>query len=74
MSMESASYPVTAVASMLKVSRAVCLRLIRQGELAAERTPQGLRVEHGQLVGWIDAQMRQAAQDGLGLAKDGQKK
>lgn len=74
MSPEPSPYPVTAVASLLKVSRAVCLRLIRQGELAAERTPQGLRIGHGQLLGWIDARIRQAAQEGHGLAKDPQKK
>lgn len=71
---ETIQYPVTAVASILKVSRAVCLRLIRQGELKAQRTPQGLRIERGQLLGWIDAQTRLAALEGLGLAKDPQKK
>lgn len=74
MSTEAPTYPVSTVASMLKVSRAVCLRLIRQGELAAERTPQGLRVGHGQLLGWIDSQIQLAAQEGHGLAKDPQKK
>jgi excisionase family DNA binding protein len=66
----TASYPVGTVASLLKVSRAVCLRLIKDGDLVAERTPQGLRVPHGQLMGWIDAQMDAAAQEAHGLAKD----
>jgi hypothetical protein len=67
-------YPVGAVASLLKVSRAVCLKLIRDGELEAQRTPQGLRIEHGRLLGWIDARIRQAALEGHGLAKEPQKK
>lgn len=68
------NYPVSTVASLLKVSRAVCLRLIKDGALTAERTPQGLRVPHGQLLGWIDAQIDLAAQEAHGLAKEPQKK
>ncbi len=68
------NYPVSTVASMLKVSRAVCLRLIRAGELAAERTPQGLRIGRDDLVVWIERQMSLAAQEGHSLAKEPQKK
>lgn len=74
MDQSNTHYPIGAVASMLKVSRAVCLRLVRQGELAAERTPQGLRVPRSRLLGWIDAQMAQAAREAHGLAKEPQKK
>lgn len=74
MSNAQAQYPVSTVASLLKVSRAVALRLIKDGDLAAERTPQGLRVEHEALTGWIEAQMSAAAEEAHGLAKDPQKK
>ena len=67
-------YPVAMVASLLKVSRSVCLRLIRDGSLQAHRTPLGLRVDRLALEGWIDAQIRLAEHEGRGLANEGQKK
>jgi excisionase family DNA binding protein len=74
MDLDASRYPVTAVASMLKVSRAVCLRLIKTGDLDAERTPRGLRVSREALFGWIDRQIALAAAEGHGLAKEDQKK
>lgn len=66
-------YQIGTVAQILKISRPLAMRLVRQGGLPAQRTPQGLRVEHGILTGWIDDQMRQAALEARGLAKEGQK-
>lgn len=74
MSPEKQPYPIAMVASLLKVSRSVCLKLIREGSLQAQRTPMGLRVDRMALEGWIDAQIRLAEHEGRSLANEGQKK
>lgn len=67
-------YPVSTVARLLRVSRAVCLKLIRDGEIEAVRTPAGLRVEPQVLSAWVERQIALAASGNPDLAKDGQKK
>jgi len=50
------SFHLAKVAKILKVSRPLVLRMARSGELPSTRTPQGLRVDAGQLSEWIEAQ------------------
>lgn len=62
---------LSSVASILKVSRPVILKLVRQGELPAQRTSSGLRVDLGALKGWVEEQCRRAQLDCASLAKAG---
>ena len=64
-------YQLATVASILKVSRAVILRLVRQGDLPAQRTHSGLRVDTDALKAWVDAQLEAAQREAGGLAKAG---
>jgi excisionase family DNA binding protein len=64
-------YQLATVASILKVSRAVILRLVRQGDLPAQRTKSGLKVDMDALKGWVDAQVEAAQREAGGLAKVG---
>lgn len=61
-------YPLATVAQILKVTRPLILRLVRQGDLPALRTPQGLKVEPGALAQWVDVQSALAAREAAGLA------
>ena len=64
-------FQLSTVASILKVSRPVILKLVRQGDLPAQRTPSGLRVDLTTLKGWVEAQCAQAQREAGGLAKAG---
>jgi excisionase family DNA binding protein len=64
-------YQLATVASILKVSRAVILRLVRQGDLPAQRTTSGLRVDMDALKAWVDDQVAAAQREAGGLAKAG---
>jgi hypothetical protein len=50
------TYPLAKVASILKLSRPLVLKMARSGEIPCERTPLGLRVDPGKLEAWIEAQ------------------
>lgn len=49
-------FHLTKVASILKISKPLVLKMARAGEIPSTRTPQGLRVEEAQLSRWIDGQ------------------
>jgi hypothetical protein len=63
-------YQVGELARILRISRPLALRLLRDGSIPVLRTPLGLRVEHGALALWIDQQLRAAQREARGLAKD----
>jgi len=65
---------IAAVARILRISRPLALRLVKDGALQAQRTPQGLRVEQGVLARWVDAQLEAAGHGPLVLAKGQEKK
>jgi excisionase family DNA binding protein len=71
MSLGPGPFQLSAVAAILKVSRAVVLKLVRQGDLPAQRTPRGLRVDLEALKGWVEAQCVHARSEAGGLAKGG---
>ena len=71
MSLGTELLQLSTVASILKVSRPVILKLVRQGELPAQRTDSGLKVDPGTLKGWVEEQCRRAQLDCAGLAKAG---
>lgn len=71
MSLGTELLQLTSVASILKVSRPVILKLVRQGELPAQRTNSGLKVELEALKGWVEAQCQRAQLESGGLAKAG---
>lgn len=50
------SYHLSKVASILKISRPLVLKLAKSGELPCDRTPLGLRVDVDKLGLWIDEQ------------------
>ena len=64
-------YQLGTVASILKVSRPVVMKLVREGQLPVQRSASGLRVEMGALVGWVEAQCLEAQREAGGLAKFG---
>jgi excisionase family DNA binding protein len=59
-------YQIAKVAHILRISRPLALRLVREGELPALRTPQGLRVDPQSLETWVEDQIESAR----GLAKE----
>jgi excisionase family DNA binding protein len=68
MTPEAPLYQIAKVAHILRISRPLALRLVREGELPAVRTPQGLRVTSQSLAHWVDSQMA-TCQGAHGLAK-----
>jgi hypothetical protein len=50
------AYHLTKVASILKISRPLVLKMAKSGELPCDRTPLGLRVRPEKLSLWIDEQ------------------
>lgn len=50
------AYHLSKVASILKISRPLVLKMAKSGELPCDRTPLGLRVHAEKLSLWIDAQ------------------
>jgi excisionase family DNA binding protein len=67
-------YQVGKVARILRISRSLTLRLLRQGDLPSVRTEQGLRVESSSLEAWVQGQMEAYSGCVPSLAKEGQKK
>jgi excisionase family DNA binding protein len=65
----SPSYQIAKVAHILRISRPLALRLVRDGDLPAVRTPQGLRVDPQRLAQWVESQIASCTQ-AHGLAKD----
>jgi hypothetical protein len=47
-------YQLSKVASILKISRPLVLRMAKSGDLPCDRTPLGLRVNADKLNHWID--------------------
>jgi excisionase family DNA binding protein len=64
-------YQLGTIASILKVSRPVVMKLIRDGELNAQPSPSGLRVDLETLKSWVEAQCVLAQREAGGLAKFG---
>jgi excisionase family DNA binding protein len=64
-------YQLGTVASILKVSRPVVMKLIREGQLPVQRSASGLRVEMEALRDWVEEQSRRAQGEAGGLAKMG---
>jgi len=54
------AYQVSKVASILKISRPLTLRLIRSGEIPSNRTPLGLRVDALSLMHWVEERISSA--------------
>jgi hypothetical protein len=52
----SPSYHLSKVASILKISKPLVLKMARSGELPCDRTPLGLRVHAEKLSLWIEEQ------------------
>jgi hypothetical protein len=50
------AYHLSKVASILRISRPLVLKMARSGELPCDRTPLGLRVHAEKLSAWIDGQ------------------
>jgi hypothetical protein len=50
------SYHLSKVASILKISRPLVLKMAKSGELPCNRTPQGLTVLAEKLNQWVDEQ------------------
>jgi hypothetical protein len=48
------AYHLSKVASILKISRPLVLKMAKSGELPCDRTPLGLRVHAEKLLLWID--------------------
>ena len=71
MSLGTDMLQLSTVASILKVSRPVILKLVRQGDLPAQRTASGLKVDLGALKAWVEEQCRRSQLDCGGLAKAG---
>lgn len=64
--METAgTLPITAVARILRISRPLALRLVREGGLPSVRTEHGLRVESATLAEWVDGRIQGAAAPSL---------
>ena len=63
-------YQLAKVAHILRISRPLALRLVRDGELPAVKTPQGLRVDPRSLAQWVDGQMAHSSLQARGLAKE----
>ena len=53
-------YQIAKVAHILRISRPLALRLVKDGDLPALRTPQGLRVDSTTLAQWVEGQMASA--------------
>lgn len=53
-------YQIAKVAHILRISRPLALRLVREGDLPAVRTPQGLRVDPLTLAQWVEGQIASA--------------
>ena len=53
-------YQIAKVAHILRISRPLALRLVKEGELPAVRTPQGLRVDPRTLAQWVEGQIASA--------------
>jgi hypothetical protein len=66
------SYQIAKVADILRISRPLALRLVRQGDLPSIRTPQGLRVDSQILAQWVDTQIAFCSESAPVLAKDPQ--
>ena len=56
MNAPSPAYHLSQVASILKISRPLVLKMAKSGELPCDRTPLGLRVNPEKLSLWIDEQ------------------
>jgi hypothetical protein len=50
------AYHLSKVASILRISRPLVLKMARSGELPCDRTPLGLRVHAEKLSRWIEEQ------------------
>jgi excisionase family DNA binding protein len=49
------SYHLSKVASILKVSRPLVLKMAKTGELPCQRTPEGLTIHADRLNAWVEA-------------------
>jgi predicted site-specific integrase-resolvase len=68
MTPEAPFYQIAKVAHILRISRPLALRLVREGDLPSVRTPQGLRVASQSLAEWVEGQIA-SCQESHGLAK-----
>lgn len=63
-------YQLAKVAHILRISRPLALRLVREGDLPAVKTPQGLRVDSQRLAEWVEGQIAHSSLQARGLAKE----
>lgn len=70
MSQTDLTYQISRVAQILRTTRSVALRLVRDDGLKAVRTPRGLRVDQCVLAEWVEGQMAKARSEALSYEED----